>query len=76
MNPNENFKEAGKTMRPRTRAGRRVLIVLAWMVTLVALLYAEEDGRGRHAWNHCRQQMEAQGVQFDYRAKFWSSNPG
>jgi len=68
MNPNENFKEAGKTMRPRTRAGRRVLIVLAWMVTLVALLYAEEDGRGRHAWNHCRQQMEAQGVQFDYRA--------
>ena len=51
----------------RTRIVRRLLITLAWVVTLAALFYAEEDWRGWHAWNQYRQQMEAQGVQFDYR---------
>lgn len=64
MNPNE---KSGIPW-PRTRVVRRSLITLAWIVTFVVLFYAEEDWRGWHAWNHYRQQMEAQGVQFDYRA--------
>jgi hypothetical protein len=49
------------------RAIRKILVGLAWLVTLAALFYAEEDWRGWHAWNNYRQQMETQGVQFDYR---------
>ena len=49
------------------RVMRKMLIVLAWLVTVVVLFYAEEDWRGRHAWNNYRQQLEAEGVQFDYR---------
>ena len=62
MNPNEKSKDTGETARPRARIIRRTLIGLAWLVTVVVLFYAEEDWRGRHAWNHYRQQMESQGV--------------
>jgi len=68
MNPNEKSKDTGKTIWPGNRAVRRMLIGAAWLVTLVALFYAEEDWRGWHAWNQYRQQLEAQGVQLDYRA--------
>src|SRR5439155_8915209 len=50
------------------RGLRRVLIVLAWTVTLIALLYGEENWRGRHAWNECRQELEAHGEQLDLKA--------
>ena len=50
------------------RVMRKLLIAAAWLVTVAALFYAEEDWRGRRAWNHYRQQLEAQGVQFDCRA--------
>jgi hypothetical protein len=46
---------------------RRMLIGLAWLVTLAVLFYAEEDWRGRHAWNNYRQQLEAAGAQLDLR---------
>ena len=44
------------------------LIVLAWIVTLGALLYAEENWRGRHAWNKYRRELEARGEQLDFNA--------
>jgi hypothetical protein len=50
------------------RIVRRLLIVLAWTVTIVALLYGEENWRGRHAWNKYRRELEAGGAQFDLKA--------
>ena len=50
------------------RGIRNTLIGLAWLVTVVVLLYAGEDWRGWHAWNQYRQQLEATGAQLDYRA--------
>jgi fructose-specific component phosphotransferase system IIB-like protein len=47
---------------------RRMLIGLAWLVTMIVLFYAEEDWRGRHAWNQCRQLLEAGGAHLDYQA--------
>ncbi len=48
------------------RGIRRVLIVLAWMATIVGLLYGEENWRGRRAWNQYREAAEARGVSFDF----------
>src|ERR1035438_3485987 len=48
------------------RGIRRVLIVLAWAVTIVGLLYGEENWRGRRAWNQYREATEAHGVSLDY----------
>src|SRR5262245_50214898 len=50
------------------RTLRRLLFVLVVFVTFVALLYAEENWRGRYAWNKYRRQLEAGGDQLDYRA--------
>ncbi len=47
---------------------RRCLFCLAVVVTLIAVFYAEEDWRGKRAWNRYRQEMEAKGVQMDFRA--------
>jgi hypothetical protein len=61
MNPNEKNK-TGK------RVIRKMLIGLAWLATIIALFYAEEDWRGAHEWNHYRQQLEANGAQLDLAA--------
>src|SRR5258706_6971568 len=50
------------------RGVRRVLIVLAWTVTIIALFYGEEHWRGRRAWNKYRQELESRGEQLDLRA--------
>ena len=50
------------------RGIRRVLIVLAWAVTIVGLLYGEENWRGRRAWNQYREAAEARGVSFDLKS--------
>ena len=50
------------------RGIRRVLIVLAWAVTVVGLLYGEENWRGRRAWNQYREATEVRGVSLDYAA--------
>lgn len=50
------------------RGVRRMLIVLAWMITLFVLLHAEENWRGRRAWNQCRRDLEARGKQLDFKA--------
>ena len=48
---------------------RRVLITLAIIATLVALIYTEENWRGKRAWERCRQQLEAQGAIFDWNTR-------
>ena len=45
---------------------QRRLFVLACLVTLVALFYAEEDWRGKRAWDNYRHQWEAKGEHFDF----------
>ena len=50
------------------RVIRKMLIGLAWLVTIVVLFYAEEDWRGWHEWNNYRQQLEAGGAQLDLAA--------
>ena len=53
----------------RQRVGRllqRRFFVLACLVTLVALFYAEENWRGKRAWDSYRQEWEAKGERFDF----------
>lgn len=47
---------------------RRALFVIACLATLVALFYAEEDWRGKHAWEEYKSEREAKGDSFE-----WSS---
>jgi len=49
------------------RGVRRILIVLAWTATILALFYAEENWRGRRKWNTTRKQLEARGEQLDFK---------
>ena len=44
---------------------RRRFLVLGCVATLLALLYAIEDWRGRHAWQSYRHAWEAKGERFD-----------
>ena len=44
---------------------RKVLFVLAALITLAALLLAEEDWRGSRAWANYKRAMEAKGERFD-----------
>jgi hypothetical protein len=57
------------------RTIRRILVVLAWMVTIIALLYGEENWRGRRIWNKYRKQLEARGEQLDFKAFIPKSIP-
>src|SRR5213075_743322 len=43
----------------------RLLFAAACLLTLLAILYAEENWRGKRAWENCRQQLEAKGVDFN-----------
>ena len=45
---------------------KRFLFGLACFATLVALLYAEEDWRGKHDWEKFKREWEAKGEHFDY----------
>ena len=49
------------------RIVRRMLIGLAWIVTIIALFYGEEDWRGRHAWNTYSEALKAQGAELDLK---------
>lgn len=44
---------------------RRVLFGVACLITLVALFYAEEDLRGKWAWEKFKHEWEAKGEHFD-----------
>jgi hypothetical protein len=57
---------------PKSKRGwrilRRILIALAMLATLIALLYAEEDWRGKRAWENYKREWEAKGEKFDWQA--------
>ena len=50
------------------RTARRVLVSFAVIATMVALFYAEEDFRGKRAWDEYRRELEARGEQLDWKA--------
>src|ERR1700722_9714892 len=49
----------------RLASWRGVLFLLAALITLVALLLAEENWRGARAWQSYKREMEAKGESFD-----------
>jgi tetratricopeptide (TPR) repeat protein len=57
---------------PKTGRGwrilRRILIGLAMLATLIAVLYAEEDWRGKRAWENYKHEWEAKSEKFDWQA--------
>ena len=57
---------------PKTKSGwkilRRILIALAILATLIAVFYAEEDWRGKRAWENYKHEWEAKGEKFDWQA--------
>ena len=54
--------------KPVWRIVRRILIASAMLVTLIAILYAEEDWRGKRAWENYKREWEAKGEKFDWQA--------
>jgi len=55
---------------PKYKSGwrilRRILIGLAVFATLIAIFYAEEDWRGKHAWENCKHEFEAKGTVLEW----------
>ena len=45
---------------------RRLLIGMAFLATLIAIFYAEEDWRGWRAWEKCKHELEAKGEIMDW----------
>jgi|GEM_PF-6898514 len=54
---------------------RRCLLGFAFLATLTGLYYAEENWRGKRAWENYRRQQEANGVRFDLAAYVPSAVP-
>src|SRR2546426_175278 len=50
------------------RTLRRALLTLAGLFTLVALVFAEENWRGKRAWEKFKREWEAKGERFDLAA--------
>ena len=50
------------------RVIRRWLFAVVCLATLVGLIYAVEDWRGRRAWEKCRRELEAKGAVLDWNA--------
>lgn len=46
----------------------RTIIVLGGFALLVAIFYAEENWRGKRAWEKCKQELEAKGETLDWNA--------
>jgi hypothetical protein len=47
---------------------RRLLFIFLGLVVLVAIFYAEEDWRGKRAWENCKRELEAKGETLDLNA--------
>jgi hypothetical protein len=47
----------------------RLLFCLACLGTIIALFYAEEDLRGKYAWESYKRQAKARGIELDWRAQ-------
>ncbi len=50
------------------RGFKRLVLSLACLAGVIALFYAEEDIRGRLAWEHFKAQWEAKGEKFEFAA--------
>lgn len=61
-------KPSPTSSTPGWRALRRCLVGFAGLVTLIALLYAEEDVRGRLAWNSYQRGAARKGIDLNYRS--------
>ena len=48
------------------KALKRILISSAGLIVLVAIFYAEEDWRGKRAWEKCKAELEAKGEVLDW----------
>ena len=63
------MNEPRKSIRTRFSSfARRCLFWLACLATLIALFYAEEDWRGKQAWESYKRQSKAQGLELDWQA--------
>ena len=67
MNSSEDNSVA-KPSPGRWRFVRRVLVSVAVLATLVAIFYAEENWRGKRAWEKCKRELEAKGMDFNWNA--------
>ena len=47
---------------------KKLIFVVACLITLVGLFYGVENCRGKHAWETYRQAREAQGDSFEWSA--------
>jgi hypothetical protein len=47
------------------RTARRLLIAFVALITLIAAFYAEENWRGKRAWEECKRELEAKGEKLD-----------
>jgi len=47
---------------------RRLLFILPGLAVLIVLFYAEEDWRGKRAWENCKRELEAKGEVLDWNA--------
>ena len=45
-----------------------ILIALVSLTVIVTLFYAEEDWRGKRAWENCKRELEAKGETLDWSA--------
>ena len=52
--------------KPPRRMLRRLVIAVLGLVVLVAAFYAEEDWRGKRAWENYQREQEAKGVVMDW----------
>jgi hypothetical protein len=50
------------------KTARRLLVCGAVMATLIAIFYAEENWRGRRAWEQCKLELESEGEVLDWNA--------
>jgi hypothetical protein len=44
----------------------KILVILVGLVLLVAIFYAEENWRGKRAWEQCKQELEAKGENLEW----------
>src|SRR5438876_1846813 len=47
--------------------GARCAVLIGRLFALACVFFAEENWRGRHAWDSCRRQIEAKGVILDWQ---------
>src|SRR3974390_1928719 len=65
LNPTQKSASRVFTRRNLTRR----LFWAACLLTLVAIFYTEENWRGKRAWDNCRKQLEAKGVDLNWRTR-------